>query len=63
MALLQKMHTQVTRDVTKCAKNGTFNGYHMYFDEDNPIPGKGIQLWSTTPIYIYIYGSWKSIKT
>ena len=34
-------------------KNSTFNGYDMYFDEAYPISGKGIQLWSTIPIYIY----------
>ena len=39
---------------TKCAKNSTFNGYDIYFDEVSPIPGKGIQLRSTTPIYIYM---------
>ena len=53
-ALLQKMRARVTRDGTKCAKNSTFNGYDIYFDEVNPIPGKGIQLRSTTPIYIYM---------
>ena len=53
-ALLQKMRARVTRDGTKCAKNSTF-GYDIYFDEVNPIPGKGIQLRSTTPIYIYTW--------
>ena len=46
------MRARVTRDGTKCAKNSTFNGYDIYFDEVSPIPGKGIQLRSTTPIYI-----------
>ena len=49
------MLARVTRDGTKCAKNSTFNGYDMYFDEVSPIPGKGIQLRSAIPIYIYIY--------
>ena len=51
-ALLQKMRARVTRDGTKCAKNSnsTVKGYDIYFDEVNPIPGKGIQLPSTTPI-------------
>ena len=35
--LLQKMRARVTRDGTKCAKNSTFNGYDIYFDEVNPI--------------------------
>ena len=48
------MRARVTRDATKCAQNSTFNGYGIYFDEVNPIPGKGIQLRSTTPIYIYM---------
>ena len=39
-APLRKMHARVTRDRTKCAKNSTFNGYDIYFDEVNPIPGK-----------------------
>ena len=46
------MRARVTRDGTKCAKNSTFNGYDIYFHEVNFIPGKGIQLRSTTPIYI-----------
>ena len=48
------MRARVTRDATKCAQNSTFNGYGIYFDEVNPIPGKGIRLRSTTPIYIYM---------
>ena len=48
------MRARVTRDGTKCAKNSTFNGYDIYFDEVSPIPGKGIQLRSITPIYIYM---------
>ena len=35
-----------------CNPFSTFNGYDIYFDEVSPIPGKGIQLRSTTPIYI-----------
>ena len=53
-ALLQKIRARVTQDGTKCAKNSTFNGYDIYFDEVSPIPGKGIQLRFTTPIYIYM---------
>ena len=34
-------------------KNSTFNGYDIFFDAANPISGKGIQLRSPTPIYIY----------
>ena len=44
------MRARVTRDGTIFAKNSTFEGYDIYFDEVNPIPGKGIQLRSTTPI-------------
>ena len=42
------------------AKNSTFNGYDKYFDAANPISGKGIQLQSPIPIYIYF--SWQSTK-
>ena len=56
-ALLQEMRARVTQDGTKCAKNCTFNGYDIFFDEVSPIPGS-IQLRSTTPTYTYIYGSW-----
>ena len=53
-ALLKKMRARVTQDGTKCAKNGTFNDYDIYFDEVSPIPGKVIQLRSTTLIYISV---------
>ena len=53
-AQLEKMRERVTQDGTKCAKNSKFNGYDVYFDEVSPIPGKGIHLKSTTPIYIYM---------
>ena len=52
--MLQKMRARVTQDGTKCAKNSTFNGYDRYFDEVSPIPGKDIQLRSTTSIYISV---------
>ena len=54
--LLQKMRPRVTRDGKNCAKNSSFNGYDVYFDEANPIYGKGIQLRSLTPICLY--GFW-----
>ena len=52
-ALLQKMSARVTRDGKNCAKNSTFNGYDIYFDEANPISAKGIQLLSL-PRFIYM---------
>ena len=47
------MRARVTRDGAKCAKSSTFKGYDIYFDEVNPIPAKGIQLRSTTPLGLY----------
>ena len=38
----------------RMCQNSTFNGYDSYFDEVSPIPRKGIQLRSTTPIHIYM---------